>query len=128
MNGGEEGEEKEEVESILLDPTYDWWNVLALFKRVFRSHRFKVTIFKSISFWPYMDKSLFSSKIKCAACIKYVERHCQEIFFSLCHYSGEKLHKLYLTGKSLHCTCSYVIHRKLMIAIFSQKIYMHYQQ
>ena len=39
---GDEGDEKDEVESILLDPTYDWWNVWALFKRVFRSHRFKV--------------------------------------------------------------------------------------
>jgi len=37
----EEVEEEDEIESILLDPTHEWWNLWALFKRVFRSHRFK---------------------------------------------------------------------------------------
>lgn len=37
----EEVEEEEEVESIMMDPTHEWWNVWALFRRVFRSHRFK---------------------------------------------------------------------------------------
>jgi hypothetical protein len=39
----EEEEDEEEVESIMLDPTHQWWNLWALFRRVFRSHRFKVT-------------------------------------------------------------------------------------
>ena len=38
----EEAEDKDEVESILLEPRHQWWNLWALFKRVFRSHRFKV--------------------------------------------------------------------------------------
>ena len=38
----EEEEADEEVESIMLDPTHEWWNLWALFRRVFRSHRFKV--------------------------------------------------------------------------------------
>ncbi len=38
----EEVEEEEEVESIMMDPTHEWWNLWALFRRVFRSHRFKV--------------------------------------------------------------------------------------
>ena len=38
-------EEEEEVESIMLDPTHEWWNIWALFRRVFRSHRFKVPMY-----------------------------------------------------------------------------------
>ena len=35
-------DDEDEVESILLDHTHEWWNMWALFRRVFRSHRFKV--------------------------------------------------------------------------------------
>ena len=41
LTEGEDGDEDDEIESILLDPTHEWWNLWALFKRVFRSHRFK---------------------------------------------------------------------------------------
>ena len=61
---GDEGDEKDEVESILLDPTYDWWNVWALFKRVFRSHRFKVNLIiiqRNLSF-VYLIRFIFSDK------------------------------------------------------------------
>jgi len=34
-------DDEDEVESILLDHTHEWWNMWALFRRVFRSHRFK---------------------------------------------------------------------------------------
>ena len=40
----EESEDDEsEVESILLDHQHEWWNMWALFRRVFKSHRFKVS-------------------------------------------------------------------------------------
>ena len=42
IEGDPNPDEEDEVESILLDPTHKWWNLWALFKRVFRSHRFKV--------------------------------------------------------------------------------------
>jgi hypothetical protein len=41
----EEEETEEEVESIMMDPAHQWWNLWALFRRVFRSHRFKVKRF-----------------------------------------------------------------------------------
>ena len=35
-------DDEDEVESILLDHQHEWWNIWALFRRVFKSHRFKV--------------------------------------------------------------------------------------
>ena len=43
----DDDDDEDEVESILLDHTHEWWNMWALFRRVFRSHRFKVIIFYS---------------------------------------------------------------------------------
>ena len=37
-------DDEDEVESILLDHNHEWWNIWALFRRVFKSHRFKVMI------------------------------------------------------------------------------------
>jgi len=34
-------DDEDDVESILLEHTHQWWNMWALFRRVFRSHRFK---------------------------------------------------------------------------------------
>ena len=38
----ETDDDEDEVESILLDHQHEWWNIWALFRRVFKSHRFKV--------------------------------------------------------------------------------------
>lgn len=37
----ESDDDEDEVESILLDHQHEWWNIWALFRRVFKSHRFK---------------------------------------------------------------------------------------
>ena len=39
----ESEDDEDDVESIMLEHTHEWWNLWALFRRVFRSHRFKVS-------------------------------------------------------------------------------------
>ena len=56
IDGNPDPDEEDEVESILLEPTHKWWNLWALFKRVFRSHRFKVRL-GDIVYRIYSEKS-----------------------------------------------------------------------
>ena len=62
-------DDDDEVESILLDHTHKWWNIWALFRRVFRSHRFKVlsvvTIFSANARFVTLVSSLILGDNKC---------------------------------------------------------------